>query len=206
MNPTYNFGAPFHAVSAGALLGTTGSQAIIDSINNSLGSTKFFGTVKDSYREIGNYFINNIVKPINYATMAIANSVNTLLHPDVIKPITQESDLLSIPPCMYEPIVMFQPVRTLLEEGRIFGFGYEPDNLPKEDVWGRLIQNGTCEDIKEALATSEDGCVELDYEWYSTDPEHTVDDIDAVEQTRNFILKMMQTTNYDPTDYPEVRG
>lgn len=209
------FSSPFTsmsagAVSAGALLGTAGTNALLASINDSLGGSSFFGTVQDTYRVIQNSFVENIVRPIQQATATMANVVNILMNPDSIRPIVEQDQLKAIPPCMQEPIIMFPPVRALLEQGRISGFGYNPEYLPKEDVWGRLIENGVCRDVVRSATTDDEGrnepVVFLDYHWESTDPAPSYEELDAVEMTRDFILNLLENTTIDPTDYPFDRG
>ena len=196
--------APLSGISAGALLGTAGTAALIDSINDSLGGSKYFGTSRDPFSDIHNAFVENFVKPIQYNTTKLTNLMNIVLNPDVIRAITSEDQLAAIPPCMQESIVMYPPVRQLLTEGRIYGFGYDPAWLPEEDVWGRLINNGVCDGVLEAFAR--DGKVTVVSEWHSTDPKCSQDEIDLVEKTREFIHSILTTTKYDPTDYPELRG
>jgi hypothetical protein len=192
------------AVSAGSLLGTAGTSALLSSINESLGGSNFFGSVHDTYREIRNSFVENIIRPIQQATVAMTNVVNILLNPDVIRPIIEEEQLKAIPPCMHEPIIMFPPLRAMLEQGRITGFGYDPEHLPNEDVWGRIIGNGCVNDVMRSV--DEHGEVPLDWHWESTDPNPSFEEMDAVAMTRDFIFHVLETTTLDPTDYPEQRG
>ena len=191
-------------VSAGSLLGTSGTAALLSSINESLGGSSFFGSVQDTYRDIRNSFVENIIRPIQQATLTMQNVVNILMNPDTIRPLTNGEDLKAIPPCMYEPIIMFPPVRTLLEQGRISGFGYDPEHLPKEDTFGRIIGNGCVFDVLSNV--QEDGNVYLDYEWRSDDPVLSFEEMDSIQVTRDFISNLLATTNLDPTDYPEQRG
>lgn len=192
------------AVSAGSLLGTAGTNALINSINESIGGSSFFGSIQDTYRDIRNSFIENIVRPIQQATTAMANVVNILMNPDVIRPIIEEDQLRAIPPCMQEPIIMFPPLRKLLEQGRITGFGYDPEHLPKEDTYGRLIDNGVCHDILRSVDAENE--ITLDYHWESTDPALSFEEMDAISDTRAFIMHLLEHTCYDPTDYPSDRG
>lgn len=192
------------AVSAGALLGTAGTSALISSINESLGGSNFFGSERDLNRDISNSFIQGVIRPIQQGIAAMASVVNILMNPDTFRPIVEQEQLRAIPPCMQEPIIMMPAVRSLLEQGRISGFGYEPDHLPKEDVWGRLIENGVCRDV--VRSADEHGDVYLDYHWESTDPVASFEEIDSVEMTRDFITKLLNTTMIDPTDYPSERG
>lgn len=192
------------SISAGALLGTTGTAQLVQSINESLGGSSFFGSVNDTFRDIRNSFVENIVRPIQQAAEAVSGVVIALMNPDVIRPLVKAEHFKTIPPCMYEPIIMFAPVKTLLEQGRISGFGFDPEFLPEEDVWGRLIENGTVRDL--ARNVDADGYITFNYEFRSTDPHASFEELDAVEQTRAHIEYLLQNTMVDPTDYPEERG
>ena len=197
---------PFNvgSISAGALLGTTGTSELIASINESLMGSNFVSNIKDTFHEIRNSFFENVIKPIQKGKNEVIQLANVLMNPDVIRPLIDIIDFKAIPPVMYEPIIMFPPVRTLLEQGRINGFGFDPDFLPQEDVWGRLINNGVCEDVLSNV--DENGEVWLSWEFQSTDPDHTLEELDAIDLTRQAILRILETTDLDPTDISEERG
>lgn len=191
-------------ISAGALLGTSGTSDIIASINESLSGSSFVSSIKDTAYELRNSFIDRVVRPIQTGVAKITQLANVLMNPDAIRPLTDIIDFQAIPPMMYESIIMFPPVRSLLEQGRISGFGFDPDYLPEEDVWGRLLRNGTCEDI--LTSADKDGAIWLTYEFDSTDPNYTFEELDAVGKTRQAILRILETTQLDPTDIQEERG
>ena len=129
-----------------------------------------------------------------------AQKVNILMNPDIFRPLLTQEDFAAVPPCMYEAIVMHPPVKELLKQGRISGFGFDPDFLPEEDVFGRLINNGVCKDV--LGSADENGKVTLTWEFHSTDPELSFGELDAIEATRDAIEKLLENTQYDPTDYP----
>lgn len=192
------------SISAGALLGTTGTSELVSSINSSLGGSNFLSGLSQTFHDIRNSFMENVIRPIQMGRQAISKRVNLLLNPDVIRPLIEEADFRSVPPSMFLPIVMYPPVRSLLEQGRISGFGFDPDNLPEEDVYGRLINNGTVDDV--LGAADKDGQVWFTWEWWSTDPDLSFDELGAIERTREAISQILANTLFDPTDYPEERG
>jgi hypothetical protein len=192
------------SISAGALLGTTGTAELVRSINDSLGGSSLIAAAQDQFRDIRNSFVENVLRPIQMSRAANLQRVNILMNPDVIRPLIDPIDFSAVPPCMWEAIVMHPPVRALLEQGRIAGFGFDPDNLPKEDTWGRLINNGVCENVLDAVDA--EGKVWLSWEFHSTDPVVSFDELDAVELTRRSIDQMLSSTRFDPTDMPEERG
>lgn len=192
------------SVSVGALLGTSGTSELIASINESLAGSNFFSEASSTFKEIRNSFIDTVIRPIQMGRAVMTQFANILMNPDVIRPLVDDIDFKAVPPCMYEPIVMYPPVRGLLEQGRISGFGFDPLNLPKEDVWGRLIDNGTCRDVLSQVDENKD--VWLSWTFRSTDPDPSFEELDAVEATRNAIDRILERTSFDPTDYPELRG
>jgi len=191
--------------SVGSLLGSSGNQSLIDSINSSLGSTDFFGSIRDIYADIRHVFIDNIVAPIKATAAMIHDAVTTLINPDVIRPLVTVEDFHHIPPSMHLPILLFEPVQQLFQQGRISGFGYNPAYFEGcEDAYGRLINNGTVVDV---LANVDaEGNVPLEYEFRSSDPEFTDNELTALEETRMFIQQLLETSKLDPTDIVEERG
>ena len=192
------------SISAGALLGTTGTSDLVSSINASLGSSRFLAGLPQTFHDIHNTIMVNMIQPIQMGVEALSKRVNALLNPDFIRPLITEEDFKSVPPSMYLPIVLYAPVRTLLEQGRVNGFGFDHKHLPEEDVYGRLIDNGTVDDV--SAAADKDGHVWFTWEWLSTDPNLSFGELAAIEDTRTAISRMLATTLFDPTDYPEERG
>jgi len=102
-------------------------------------------------------------------------------------------------------IAFFPPVRKLMEEGRVDGFGYDPNSLQEDDVYGRLIDNFTCNDVAEA--SDEEGYYDIKAVQFSDDPEYSDDELYAIHKTREYILdKLLAETDRDPTDIEVCRG
>lgn len=193
------------SISPGALLGTTGTAELVRSINESLGGSNLIPAAHHaSMRGIRESFVREVLMPIQRGRDSVVQQVNILMNPDVIRPLIDPVDFSSVPPCMYIPIVMYPPVLNLLKQGRISGFGFDPDNLPDEDVHGRLINNGTCDDVQAAY--EKHGELVLESVFYSTDPKLTFEELDALEETRESIDYILDNTRFDPTDYPSDRG
>ena len=102
-------------------------------------------------------------------------------------------------------ILMYEPVRMAFQEGRVEGFGYNPESLPEEDVYGRMIENFTCRDV--AAASDEEGYYPISATLYSDDPDLTDDELFAIRSTRRFIRdKILKGTDRDPTAIDLPRG
>jgi len=88
----------------------------------------------------------------------------------------------------------------MVEDGQIFGFGVDPELIPKEDAYGRLIHNG------EANYNVDRPTKEFVWEWQSSDPKLSIDDLDNIETTRKFIDRWLDQQlgpkgdRIDPTD------
>lgn len=190
--------------SPGALLGTSGSANVIAAIQDSFGSSSYFGSAQDPFREINNAFIRNVVTPIRELSAEVREVTNALLRPNVFRPLETIEDFRHIPDCMKFPVIMHPPLRRLLKQGRISGFGYDEDELPTEDVYGRLISNGVIEDI--LLQAGNKRYLDLNYVWCGDDPEITLDEIEHVERTRIAIDFILETSLIDPTDPSSERG
>lgn len=195
------------AIDAGALLGTTGRQELINSINARCGGSSFFGSEQNPYRDQYFSFMSKIVAPLRQAKEKLLVASNLLYKVDSYRAIDSLAELeKGIPPCMHMGIITYPPIRQMLEEERIDGFGIKPEHLPDEDVYGRLINNGRVELYDGFSTTGEFTTVE---KICSLDPEMTPEELDALEVTRQFIDQFIsdEDTRYmDFTDYPSLHA
>lgn len=194
--------------SLGAVMGTSCSQETIDSINARAGGGSFFNLAGDPFKERFQYYMQNVVEPVRQERYMLANTANALFKPDVIRPINSIASLeAGIPPCMHEAIVYYKPIRQLLEEERIDGFGIKPEDLDDKDPYEEPLKSG-CVDI-DSSTVDEDGSFTIDWYWSSTDPELTDGELEAIRETREFIDEFLENedTNFmDFTDYPNLRA
>lgn len=187
--------------SLGTLIGSRVSNDVFESIN-SHNHASFFGGEFDHMRE---EFFNRYVRPMEQLNLDISRTVNALLNPDQFRILESVVDFQSIPPCMEMAIALFDPVRQGIIEGRMEGFGYDPSTLPDEDVYGRMIDNFSCDDV---LAASDDeGYYDIHATMYSDDPNLTPDELHAILKTREYILnRILAETDRDPTAIELPRG
>ena len=187
--------------SLGMLIGSyTGSEVFGHIDANSHAS--FFGS---DFNHMRQDFFNRHILPHQKLALDLSRTVNAIMNPDTIRLLTSIEDLKSTPLCMELPILMFEPVRSLFESGRVEGFGYHPDSLPQEDAWGRLIDNFSCTDV--AAASDDEGYYPLSGTLRSDDPELSDDELYAIAKTRDFILnKVLKETSRDPTAIDLPRG
>lgn len=194
-------------VSLGAILGTTGSQDLINSINERCGGGSFFNTEADPMREGFQMFMSQVVEPIRQVGITLKNVANKLFRKDEIRPLTCEEDLKWIPPSMHLPIVYFKPVRQMLEEERIDGFGIDPSTLNEEDPYEDMCKSGVA--IIHTSTLRDDGSYDMVFYESTVDPELSFEEIEAIRDTREYLEEFIndpRTEHYDPTNYPAIHG
>ncbi len=175
--------------SIGAILGTQGHKEVLDEINRSLGSASFFGSTDDPFADQHQYFVEKVIAPIQLVAQQFKQSFAELKEPNknVFRSIVSIKDLEhGIPECMWVPIAMHPIIRELGEQSRVDMFGINPKNLPEENVYQRLIDNGRASfDLEELKANG--GKYTVEFEYRSDDPQLTDDDLEYIEDTYNFI-------------------
>jgi len=194
--------------SIGTILGTVGNADVLNSINNRMSNSCFFNSSDDVFQKDRNQFIQTFIAPIKANIIKLKNITKKVKdkHPDEIVALTSDDDFIEIPPAMFLPILTYAPVKRLFEQGRIFGFGYEYENIKdQEDVYGRLINNGLVSGIR-SDNLPKDGYIIHECVYKSHDPDLTFDELDMIEDTREYIDKLLETTQFDPTDFPNKRG
>lgn len=187
--------------SLSALLGSSVSREVFDSVD-SQGYRSLFGSDFDNmYQDI----YETHIRPMDALNFEMSRTVNMLINPDRFRILDSIEAYASIPASMEMPILMFEPVRTLFMQGRVEGFGYNPDSLPDEDAYGRLIDNHTCEDV--AAASDDEGYYTTTGTVYTDDPEMDDDELYYLRRTREFIRdKILSGTDRDPTAINYPRG
>jgi hypothetical protein len=187
--------------SLGILLGSRVSSNVFEALN-AYGHKSFFGAEFDTMRH---ELYNQTVRPLDQMDSDLSRTVNYLLNPDKIRSLTSIEDFMSIPPSMELAIALFAPVRQGIMEGRMEGFFYLPESLPKDDMYGRLIDNFSCVDVEEA--SDEDGRYSITGTMYCDDLDFSSDELRAIEETRDYILnKILRDTDRDPTSIGDMRG
>jgi hypothetical protein len=208
------FDQPLHSTpSIGAILGTAGNAAVIDMINSSSGFTTYFGTASDPFAEGYKHFKKHVIEPIKSGVRALKEASAALFNSNRIRPITSVEELSKgIPTCMYDVFALHESVKDMILQGRVDGFGLNHDYVKeRENYWKRLaVDNGSAiiGYEKDNKMTVNDK-MELKWEWHSSDPDYTIDDLDGVEQTIRFIAEFYsndETKKLDITDYPNEHG
>lgn len=191
----------------GALIGTSASTAVLDEINsmyNTQGGV-IFGEQGDPYADRYNMLRSKVIDQLNTAELVIKEVKADVESPYKIRRITTEEGLRFTPISMQLPIIMHEPVKKLFIEGRIQGYDFDKEYLPEEDVFGRLINNGSA-DLSKYAFEAEKPVDEFSWEWKTSDPDLTYDELDDIEVTRAFITSWLEQemgedgSMRDPTD------
>ena len=197
--------------SVATIMGSLGSQALIQELNDSSGASRFFGSAQDRFAATFTKFNTELIAPWYRQQLKLESTVQTLMRKDEIAALTSLEAFNWVPPVMQLPILLDPEVLQLLKQGRIDGFGYSYEQLKDvEDVYGRYINNGLCECVQEALQKDpETGetYIETEEVFWSGDPRFTEDEIDKMAATREFVkLHILATSDRDPTDISSQRG
>ena len=194
-------------VNLSSLLGTRGHQEVLQSINQNAGGS-YYGSEADPFRQGYQIFMTNVVEPIRQAGTKLFNTVNNFIIDDRIRCIDSIADLeRGIPPKMQLPIVYYEPIRAMLDDGAIDGFGIDPSRLVKDDPYADMCKSGVAEINTDTVNAK--GEYEVEFIWNSDDPDLTPEEIMNLTLTREFIDKFLkdETTKYlDVTNYPELHG
>lgn len=174
----------------GAILGTQGSNELINELNKEFGSqSSFFGSNDDPFNSQHMHFIKQVVEPIRIVANQFKQQFKEMFNnnENIFRPITSLSDLEGgIPECMWVPIAMHPIIRKFGEQNRVDLFGIDAKNLPEENVYQRLIDNGevtiTADELK-----SNGGKYTVEFTYNTTDPKLSDDDLDAIRDTYSFI-------------------
>lgn len=191
--------------SISALLGTSINNNVLEQINNQYGNGGvIFGQPGNPAAERYQALKSVVQDQLQVAAAQIDDIRHQIVHPYDYVEIVDEEQLRNIPAVMELPILMYEPVRKLFDDCRISGWGYEAGYLPDEDFYGRLINNGT---ITITQGTSEEDMPEyFVWEFQSTDPDLDEFQLKAIEKTREWIGKWLETEMSDtgkwrdPTD------
>ena len=192
-------------LSLGSLLGSTGSQELVRDINRHCGNSTFFGSADDPFRQGFARFMETIAVPIRQVGMQVKSAVDKIFKKDEIRPIVSMKDLQHIPPCMHAPIIYHPPVRKMLEEERIDGFGIDPKKLEDGDIYNDVLESGHCWISSDTLG--KDGSIEYTTFESSDAPELTKEECMDILATRYFLNQIMEdekTEHFDVTDFPNL--
>lgn len=194
--------------SLGALLGTSGSQDLINNINQRCGAGSFFGSMDDPFRAGYKAFMTTVVEPIRQVQQKLFSTAKALFNKDEYRPIDSREELeKGIPPCMQLGIIYYAPMRRMLEEESIDGFGIDPKTLREDDPYAPVLESG--HKVLHSTLLEKDGSFEIVWHEYTDSPEMTDREIDALRRTRDYIDRFIvddETQCFDFTSFPDLHS
>lgn len=177
------------AVPLGYYVGQQGGQAVLDELNASWrnsGSGVLFG--QDTFGERFKAFSALVTAEANQIKDTVLKTIEATCCPNMIQEITCAEELGNIPVCMYVPILTMPVARSLFESGQIEGWGVKSQDLPAEDVVGRLINNGSFDTSDPNY--DRNACVTWTIQ--TGDPNFTYEELRKLRETREFISKFIE--------------
>lgn len=196
--------------SIGGLFGHSASSSVIQEINSQLGSTY----IGDIFSEVMVDFVDEVLAPSRDTALDIARATMSITKPNRIRALTTIDDFMDIPPVMQHMIACYKPVRELIKERRLFGFGIDPDDLPDEDPYEHIRESGYVRSVNAAI-DRETGRFPITFEWHSTDKHYSLEEKDYMVETMDAILLdgdynsgsgILAETDRDPTSILNIRG
>lgn len=177
------------ALPLGCFTGQFGTQAVLEELNNTWrnsGSGVIFG--QDAFSDRFQAFSNMIATQAQEIENTVLKTIEAVSAPNKIQEITCREDLHNIPVSMYIPILTMPAARTLFEAGQIEAWGVKAQDLPAEDVVGRLLNNGTFDTGAEDY--DRNALVEWTYE--TGDPNYAQEELEKIRTTRAFISDFIE--------------
>ena len=167
---------------AGMLLGTTAPRHILESINEKFGGGVAFGGVGDMFAEAYTKFNQAFVQASNTTLDMLQKAKSLIINKEQYGLIASEDDLLTVPPCMYYPLLTYEPIREFHANDRIDGWGVDPDLLPDDDPFDHVIKCGLME-------TDEHGKFpdKVYWTWTTDDIPLTMDEKDIILESRRYM-------------------
>ena len=210
----------FNNVSAG-ILGTSVSNDMLSHLSNKFKSTG--NSISNMFNHEKDFFIKRFVQPMRKALVVLKNVTRNYTFSDTIKSITTKKGLLNVPPVMHDCILRYKPINDLLKQDRIFGFGLEYEDVKMGDPYARMINNGLLKNAGDILSDKSNWkkkisngkkidvlkdkeelyCISI---WKDSDPSITFEELDYIQETRDFIDEILANTNLDPTDFSSRKG
>ena len=178
-----------NAIPLGLMCGQGGMQSELDELNSqwrSSGAVIFGG--RDAFAEKFAAFSNMIGQQITEVKETVLRSIEAVCAPNKFQEITCADDLYNVPACMFIPILTAPDVRALYDTGVLSGWGVTPDQLPEEDVYGRLINNGRFDTGSENY----DRNAPVSWTYETGDPLLDREQLDKIETSRAFISTFLE--------------
>lgn len=178
--------------SLGAMIGSTQSQVILDQINSKWGGTASvsFGQINNPLNDNFRNFMNLLHGQLARTDKIIQEVTQSVLYPERWRVIDNEEALAAAPASMQPALLMTPGVFELFKERKLSAWDWNPDTFPKEDVYGKQLNNG------KVVIDPRDPSIVPEYivtEWNSDekDFEMTDEQQEILEKSREYITKLL---------------
>jgi len=182
------------------------TSGLVNFLQSTLGDTSYFNSSMDRYSAAFGRTIeyhNNEVAKVNRELKIALGAVS---GNDEIRICANERGLRNLPPVMMPIMMSYQPIYDLWLGNHIQGWGdYTREEMKIEKrKWDRLLnQNGVSR--YNQRTSKEDDTSYFRWIYKTGDPDLTLADLDAIEETQEYIDQILAESDLDPTDLDEVR-
>lgn len=185
----------------------THAHGTVDYINSTLGDFSYFDSDMDRYADAFRRTIRRHSDAVRRANRELKISLGIISGKDEIRSCASEDGLRNLPPVMMPILMCDDRVFSLFRQHRIQGWGdYTVEELlPEKRKWDRLLKhNGT----NRYNPKSSDPAKMSTFRWVhkTGDPDLTIQQLDDIEETREYIEEILATTDLDPTDLDMMRS
>jgi hypothetical protein len=168
---------------AGMLLGNMVPQHILDEFNSRYSGGVQFGGANDLFAQ-GYRVFNEAFVQVTNKTRELLNKARVLVNSlETFQYIRSVDDLVAVPPCMYEPILTYDPIREFHANDRIDGWGVDPESLPDNDPYEHVLNYGYME-TDPVTGTLPD---KVEWLWTTDDPDWNMQECDKLFESRRYI-------------------
>lgn len=194
-----------------AMIGSVGSQDVIDQINMRWGgaSTVAFGQVSNPMDTGYQQFLNLVNGQLARTDNIVQQVTQSVLYPETWRTIDSEEALVMPPASMQVALLMTPPILDLFKNHQISGWGWNPDTFPDTDMYERTLNNG----MVETRPDPNDVPDEVVTEWSTDTADYDVDedeDYFALVRSRKYLTKLLEQElgpdgqRRDPTDLSQT--
>lgn len=183
------------------------NQGLVDYLSSTFSNTGYFGSDQDRYHNAFSKTINYFYNKSIIAENDLKVAMGAISEINEIRICNTEESLRNIPPIMIEPITFGTDIYKLYRQNKIQGWiDYSNEELKENrKKWKRILDwNGVNRYNPEY--SRKDQMSHFRIMSKSGDPELTLDQIDDINETREYVNWILENTDIDPTDMDELRN
>lgn len=184
----------------------TRSYGLMDKLNTMFGDNSYFGSDYDRYNGVFRNSMGFFSSRLESAERDLRLSISAVSDLNAYRPCNTEEALRNIPPCMIDPITFGTNVFDLQCQHKVQGWvDYSDDEIrDKRKRWKRLLnQNGVNRYDPDVSKRDKPSKFRIIHD--SEDPRLTFQDIDDINETREYVEWVLKNTDMDPTSLDDIR-